>query len=106
LHRWLTWFDKNSPPELIEEVVNMDSAIQEAEKKLAHIANDKEALRAYHMREMAMMDWDSGIDNARREEKQEIAKNALVKGIPEELVSEITGLDIDSIKRIKTGLYS
>ena len=26
LHRWLAWFDKNSPPELIEEIITMDDA--------------------------------------------------------------------------------
>ena len=30
LHRWLTWFDKKSPPELIEEVLSMDTAIKAA----------------------------------------------------------------------------
>ena len=32
LHRWLTWFDPGSDLELVEEVVEMDSAIQRAQE--------------------------------------------------------------------------
>jgi predicted transposase/invertase (TIGR01784 family) len=67
LHRWLTWFDKDSPEALVEEIMKMDNAIQKAEEKMAYVSNDKEALHAYQMREMALSDWTSGINHARRE---------------------------------------
>jgi predicted transposase/invertase (TIGR01784 family) len=35
LHRWLTYFDKDSPPELVEEVVKMDAAILKAQERAA-----------------------------------------------------------------------
>ncbi|MDR2343920.1 MAG: hypothetical protein LBD86_05255 [Spirochaetaceae bacterium] len=28
LHRWMVYFDERSPPALVEEVLNMDSAIK------------------------------------------------------------------------------
>jgi hypothetical protein len=34
----------------------MDVAIQKAQERLDFVANDKEALREYHMREMALSD--------------------------------------------------
>ncbi|MCL2067079.1 MAG: Rpn family recombination-promoting nuclease/putative transposase [Treponema sp.] len=56
LHRWLTWFDKSSSPELVAEVIDMDSAILEAERRQAYLSGDEELIRAYEMREMALSD--------------------------------------------------
>jgi predicted transposase/invertase (TIGR01784 family) len=44
-----------------------NTAIRKAEEKMAYVSNDKEALRVYQMREMAMSDWTSGINYAREE---------------------------------------
>ncbi|MDR0589351.1 MAG: Rpn family recombination-promoting nuclease/putative transposase [Spirochaetaceae bacterium] len=71
LHRWLTWFDRDSPPQQVEEAIKMDKGIQRAEEKMEYVSLDKEALRAYQMREMAMSDWTSGLTHARREGIQE-----------------------------------
>jgi predicted transposase/invertase (TIGR01784 family) len=120
LHRWLTWFDKDSPQTLVEEVINMDRAIQKAQEKMVYISRDKEALRAYQMREMALSDWTSGINHARREgiqegiekgrregklegkleEKQEIARNLKAIGISLEQIVQITGLTEAQIREL------
>jgi predicted transposase/invertase (TIGR01784 family) len=116
LQRWLTWFDQGSPPKLVEEVLTMDAAIQKAEEKMVYVSNDKEALHAYQMREMALSDWTSGVNHARQEGRLEgkqegrlegsrkkaieIAKNALAEGASVEFVSKITGLDTDTIKKL------
>jgi hypothetical protein len=55
----------------------MDVAIQKAQERLTFVANDKEALREYHLREMALSDWTSGINHARREGKVEGAEEVL-----------------------------
>ena len=47
LHRWLAWFDESSPPELVEEVVNMDSAIAAAYEKLEEAMQDQDAYQMY-----------------------------------------------------------
>jgi predicted transposase/invertase (TIGR01784 family) len=108
LHRWLTWFDKDSPEGLVEEVVRMDTAIQKAEERMAYITNDKETLRAYQLREMALSDWTSGINHAREEgiqegmQKgiQETARNLKKLGIPAEQIAQGTGLSVDDIARL------
>jgi hypothetical protein len=33
LHRWLAYFDKNSPREVVEEALKMDTAIQQFQEK-------------------------------------------------------------------------
>jgi predicted transposase/invertase (TIGR01784 family) len=116
LHRWLARLDQDSPQWLVEEAVRMDQAIQKAETRVAHIAKDKEALRAYEMRQMALSDCTSGINHARREgmregiktgiktgEKQkavEIVRNSKALGIPLEQIVQITGLTESQIREL------
>ena len=108
LHRWLTWFDDGSPPELVAEVVSMDSAIKAANERQAYVSQDEEARRIYWSRRKAEHDLISGLNYARHEGeergrilgREEIARKALAKGIPLELIHDITGLDLDSIKNL------
>jgi predicted transposase/invertase (TIGR01784 family) len=101
LHRWLTWFDRDSPKSLVEEVINMDMGIQKAEKKMEYVSSDKEALRIYQMREMALSDWTSGLNHARREGIQEgiekVAAQMKKRGAPIEQIAEDTGLSVEDI---------
>ena len=101
LHRWLAWFDQTSPPELVMEVVNMDSAIKTANERQAYVSSNEDAVRLYEMREMARLDWNSGIIYARREGKIEIARNALAEGLSMEMIQKITGLDPQTIEKLK-----
>jgi len=108
LERWLTFFDVNTPEETLQEVIQMDSAISKANERLNFVTQDKEFLRNYHLREMAMMDWNTGINTATEkgiakgamQSKIEIAKNLLGEGLPMELIHKTTGLDIETIQSL------
>jgi predicted transposase YdaD len=76
----------------------MDVAIQKAQERLDFVANDKEALREYHMREMALSDWTSGVNHARREEQKEIARRLKARSRPVEEIAGDTGLDMETIR--------
>jgi DNA invertase Pin-like site-specific DNA recombinase len=67
LHRWLTFFDKNANDETINQIIIMDTAIAKAQEKISFVSQDREMLHAYHMREMAVLDYNSGINAARRD---------------------------------------
>jgi predicted transposase/invertase (TIGR01784 family) len=105
LQRWLTYFDRSSPEELVEELIKMDSAIRKAEEKMSYLCNDKEALRAYQMREMALSDWTSGVNHARREGekkglregKREAARNLKAMGLSAAQIEQATGLTAKEI---------
>jgi len=119
LIRWLTWFDRSSTPELIEEVVKMDSAIQTADERLLHVTGDEDAQRAYLVRFRAMCDLTSmqnashrkgfeegmakgyteGLNEGIVKDKLEVAKKALAKGLSVEMIHDITGLDIETIRK-------
>jgi len=109
LHRWLTWFDKKSPPELIEEVLSMDTAIKKAYERFG-CATQQEFDEWDLKRRQEKAHWDmvSRLDYAREKGEQEgqeekaleIARNALAKGLTPEFVHDITGLPLETIERI------
>jgi predicted transposase/invertase (TIGR01784 family) len=101
LERWLTFLDINTPEKILQEVIQMDSAINKAYERLNFVTQDKEFLRNYHLREMAMSDWTTGVNTAIEKNKIEIAKKSLDKGLPMELIHEITGLDIKTIQSLQ-----
>jgi predicted transposase/invertase (TIGR01784 family) len=74
------------------------------DERLVYVTNDKEALREYHMREMALSDWTSGVNYARQEgsnEKQnEIARNLKAMGDPVDKIARVTGLTVEQIEML------
>jgi len=108
LCRWLVWFNKNSPPELIEEAVKMDSAIQTAAERMLNLTADEDVITAYNRRFMASCDRTSeincahskGMEKGMKKEKILIAKNMINKGSSIEFIHEVTGLGLDKIKKL------
>ncbi|GHT54205.1 hypothetical protein FACS1894106_5420 [Spirochaetia bacterium] len=67
LVRWLAYLDETTPPKIIEEVVNMDAVIQKTNERYEFLAQDKETLRLYEMRQMGQMDWNNELHYATAE---------------------------------------
>ena len=86
----------------------MDSAIKAAEKKLNIINKDKEFLRYYRLRQMALSDYTSSMNYARaegiqegmQEGRAETARSALAEGLPIDIISKITGLSSEQIAKL------
>jgi len=93
---------------ILYKVIEMDTAIKKADEKLTFISTDKEALRLYHMREMALSDWTSGINNAKREGRQEgrieIAAKMLSDNKSTDEIIKYTDLTEKEIDEIRTKL--
>jgi predicted transposase/invertase (TIGR01784 family) len=100
LVRWLTFFDKDSSKDKLEEVIQMDTAISLANDRLNFVSQDQDFLRIYEAREKALSDWTTGINTGIRKKTIEIAKNLLQMKIPIEQIQEATGLDIETIKSL------
>ena len=79
----------------------MDAAIYKANEKMTFLANDKEVLRLYNMREMAQIDYNSGMKKAKDERSMEIAQNALRMNMPVDDIMKLTGLSRQQIEGIK-----
>ena len=83
----------------------MDNAISKANDRLNFVSQDKEFLRAYHMREMALSDWTTGINTAMEKgmekSKIEIARNLLNIGDPIEKIAVVTGLTCKEVENLR-----
>jgi predicted transposase/invertase (TIGR01784 family) len=73
LVRWLTYLDATTPPEIIEEVITMDTAIQQTDERYHFLSQDKDTLRFYELRQIGRMDWNNVI-NERDEANQRAAQ--------------------------------
>jgi predicted transposase/invertase (TIGR01784 family) len=124
LHRWLTFLNKHTNPKILEEIITMDTAIEKADAKIRRVLSDKEALRAYQMREMAKSDYTSTINFARREGIREgeqrgeqrgerrgelkgeresqvkIAKELKANNVPFDIIQKCTHLSMEEIERL------
>ncbi|MDR2576304.1 MAG: Rpn family recombination-promoting nuclease/putative transposase [Treponema sp.] len=112
LNRWLVWLDVGSPPELIEEVVKMDSAIYAANERMVYVTGDEEAIRAYEMRQMALSDYNSemnyaheeghakGLAEGLAEKALEIAHKMKEMGFLAEQIQAATGLTVETIEQV------
>ena len=86
----------------------MDEAIQAANERMVYVTGDREAIWAYERRQIALSDHtsqmnyarDKGLEEGRKEGREEVACNALAKGLPFEMISEITGVDLETIQRL------
>ena len=121
LERWMTYFDKDTPEALLQEVIQMDAAISKANERLNFVSQDKEFLRNYHMREMAMSDLTTAVNTGiergiqigeqrgiqigeeRGEKKRaiEVARRLLAFNRPIDEIAAITGLTRNEIKLLR-----
>ena len=79
----------------------MDSAINKTNERLDFVTQDKDFLRNYHMREMALSDWTTGVNTAIEKKQIEIAKNMLNMGLSPEIIQKAVGLDIETIQSLE-----
>jgi len=90
LFRWLSWFNRNSTPEILEEVVKMDVAIQNADNRMTSLTKNEEEMDTYRRMQMAEFDRRAEIHYAREEGWDNCSSLIL------ELLEQ--GLTIDEIK--------
>jgi conserved hypothetical protein (putative transposase or invertase) len=106
LDRWLI-FIEDSPEEVRKMAMNNDPMIAEAEKLLERLGSLDEVKRYYEAREMAIHDEVTRITGAKAEGimegKLEAARKMLAKQMPEELITEITGISLDELRKLKAG---
>ena len=85
----------------------MDKAIMAANERQIYFTNDDEEIRAYEMREMALMDerarirfaTDEGRKEGAQEERFRTASNFKKLGVSVEIIAQATGLSVEEIER-------
>jgi predicted transposase/invertase (TIGR01784 family) len=110
LYRWLAYFDVHTSLEELEEVIKMDPGISKAEERLRFVTQDKDFLRQYHIRQMELSDWTTGVNTAFEKgiekgsnaKSLDIAKKALAEDLPVKVIQKITGLSLEDLQALQT----
>jgi len=104
--RWAVYFEyltDRSKRSKINQIVNQEEGIAMASEVLITITKE-EREQAWALSKLKYeLDTQSNLSYAKRQGREEglaeVAKNALAKGLSLEMIQEITGLDIDTIKK-------
>jgi predicted transposase/invertase (TIGR01784 family) len=100
LHRWLTFLDKSADDETLNTILEMDTAIKKAHDVIKHVLQDKEMLHAYHMHEMAIMDYNSGVYAAEQRKITEVVINMKLFGLSIEDIAKIADVTKEKVIQI------
>lgn len=107
LLKWIE-FIKEPESETIKILETTDEILRNAKAQLYKISLDKDSIARYREFEKRMYDETSALNSAKREGMQEgeikakydLARKSILKGLPISLISELTGLSEDEIKRL------
>jgi len=97
LHRWLRFLDQRTTPKQLEELMEVDEIIREAEARLDYLASDEETRRMYAIREKALHDRASWLEDAEQAGMKKGIEQGIEKGIKQ-------GIEQGIEKGIKQGI--
>lgn len=103
LERWLLFID-NPSEEVLDMIEEHDPAIKKANSVLDYLANDKETMRLYELREKAIHDEVTRLEGAKREGHEKGMQEGHEKGIQEGLAKGMQdGMKNAAINMINKG---
>ena len=94
MHRWLAFFDSNISDTTLKEVIKIDTAINQTQKKIEYISYNEEDYRQIILREQALLDYHSDM-NAYKiegiiEGEKKMAINLIKMGLTNGQISKST----------------
>ncbi|WHY86112.1 Rpn family recombination-promoting nuclease/putative transposase [Neobacillus novalis] len=108
LHRWLLFLTEDISENLLREVTSMDVILNKAEEKLLRLSADPDTRREYELREKALSDERSRLDDAREcgiVEGMEtgiikVVKSLLATGMPLYKAAKHTPYTVEELKQM------
>ncbi|CUN86859.1 Rpn family recombination-promoting nuclease/putative transposase [Clostridium disporicum] len=104
IERWLAFLEKDIPETTLRELMNLEPAIEKAEKRIEYLSSDEDTMSIYWERERSLHERANMINTAEaRGSMKEKIKNAisLLDILDDETISEKIGLDIDEVKKLR-----
>ncbi|THF78736.1 Rpn family recombination-promoting nuclease/putative transposase [Cohnella fermenti] len=117
LHRWLRFLEQDVTPEQLQELMEVDEMIREAEDRLNQLASDEVTRRLYEMREKALHDRATWLEDAMNEGMEQGIKRGIEQGIEQGVeqtalrmlargfttddIAEATGMDLQRIESLR-----
>ena len=108
LEAWL-YFINQPESELVQELEKVEVEIKEAKAELVRLSGDRKERERYEKRresrlnEVSALSYaeEKGIQKGVKQEKIEIAKNLVQKGLDDDFILETTGLTLAEVKGIR-----
>ena len=120
LEAWL-YFINQPDSELVQELEKVEIEIKEAKAELVRLSGDRKERERYEKRRESRLNeisalayaeekgilkgieqgLEKGLEQGAKQEKIEIAKNLVQKGLDDDFIVETTGLTLEEVKEIK-----
>lgn len=107
LQRWLAFLETDVSKNMLEELMHMEPAIRMAEEKLDFLSSDPHTIELYKARENSAHEkaniYSSGKEQGEKETQFKIAR-ALLDILDDEMITLKTGLDIEDVRKLRSGM--
>ena len=104
LEAWIT-FIQSPTSEVINKLEMSSQEIKQAKEELLRLSGDDKERERYERRKESLLEQSSLLANAERKgakkKEIEIAKNLIINGLDDELISKSTGLSLKEIKELR-----
>lgn len=104
IERWLAFLEKDIPETTLRELMDLEPAIEKAEKRIEYLSSDEETMNTYWERERSLHERANMINSAEQRGDLNRAKigirNMLEKGMDKKDISEILEVDIPLIEEV------
>lgn len=104
IERWLAFLEKDIPETTLRELMDLEPAIEKAEKRIEYLSSDEETMNTYWERERSLHERANMINSAEQRGDLNRAKigirNMLEKGMDKKDISEILEVDMPLIEEV------
>lgn len=106
IERWLAFLEKDIPEATLKELMDLEPAIEKAEKRIEYLSSDEETMNTYWERERSLHERANMINSAEQRGKEEginLTKKVFklaAKGEPISNIANICGISEDEVKEI------
>lgn len=105
LHRWLRFLEQDVTLEQLQELMEVDEMIKEAEDRLKELSSDEATRRLYEMREKALHDRATWLEDATnqgvRKGIEQTAIRMLANGFTDDDIAKATGIELQRIESLR-----
>ena len=106
IERWLAFLEKDIPEATLKELMDLEPAIEKAEKRIEYLSSDEETMNTYWERERSLHERANMINSAEQRGKEEginLTKKVFklaATGEPISNIANICGMSEDEVKEI------
>ena len=106
IERWLAFLEKDIPEATLKELMDLEPAIEKAEKRIEYLSSDEETMNTYWERERSLHERANMINSAEQRGKEEginLTKKVFkLAAIGESIsnIANICGISEDEVKEI------